>query len=525
MRRSLVLLSILLSVGSIRHNVRLQPERRNRMLTMHRRLGNLNEIGQRVCFDHLGCFSDRQPLALKRPPQHPSVIKTEFYLYTRANRNEPDQLEYGDKLQSMKQTRFNASKPLKVVIHGYKGSGKNAGVDAFLDLEDANVIVVNWARGAGSSYGLAVSNTELVGRQLGLILSDAVDMGVPPARMHLVGFSLGAHVAGCASEVLKKRGHLPGRITGLDPASPFFRHHLFRDKSRKLDASDARLVDVVHTDGSSDFSDGFGLLKPIGHIDFFPNGGRQQPGCKDIKHSVVVSHLNEDSLDINIACSHVRSWFLFEESLVSQKRSNNEGCKFHSWPCKRRYGSFQAGSCFPPEDSIAAPELGYAADRGPQGLYYLATRSEPPYCGLPLRASVKIADSEPPRPRGVVTLALVNNATRTVFKIICDQSTLPPLSSLNNRNVAQPTFYDIKAANYEGFSTLLDRLEATVKFDVTVVAEDEAAAGAALPPVDEAIYVDRIAVEDRRGNSWRFCGENLAIGKKEQTLTLTNSAC
>ncbi|CAB0044618.1 unnamed protein product, partial [Trichogramma brassicae] len=51
MRRSLVLLSILLSVGSIRHNVRLQPERRNRMLTMHRRLGNLNEIGQRVCFD------------------------------------------------------------------------------------------------------------------------------------------------------------------------------------------------------------------------------------------------------------------------------------------------------------------------------------------------------------------------------------------------------------------------------------------------------------------------------------------
>lgn len=154
------------------------------------------------------------------------------------------------------------------------------------------MIVVDWAKGAGSTYGLAVSNVELVGRQLGLILLDAVHMGVHSRNIHLVGFSLGAHVAGCASEVLKKNNILLGRITGLDPASPFFRVHLFREKSRKLDASDARLVDVIHTDGSMDFADGFGLLKPIGHIDFFPNGGRQQPGCKDVKNSVVVSHLN-----------------------------------------------------------------------------------------------------------------------------------------------------------------------------------------------------------------------------------------
>ena len=154
------------------------------------------------------------------------------------------------------------------------------------------MIVVDWAKGAGTTYGLAVSNTELVGRQLGLILLDAVHMGVDPKKMHLVGFSLGAHVAGCASEVLKKRNLLIGRITGLDPASPFFRNHLFREKSRKLDSSDALLVDVVHTDGSIDFADGFGLWKPIGHIDFFPNGGRQQPGCNDVKNAVVVSHLN-----------------------------------------------------------------------------------------------------------------------------------------------------------------------------------------------------------------------------------------
>lgn len=158
--------------------------------------------------------------------------------------------------------------------------------------EDVNVVVVDWAKGAGATYGVAVSNVEVVGRQLGLILMDAIHMGVDPNDIHVVGFSLGAHVAGCAAEMLKKHGLIVGRITGLDPASPFFRHHLFREKSRKLDASDARLVDVIHSDGSVDFADGFGLLKPIGHIDFFPNGGRQQPGCNDVKNSVVVSHLN-----------------------------------------------------------------------------------------------------------------------------------------------------------------------------------------------------------------------------------------
>ncbi|KAJ8688023.1 hypothetical protein QAD02_023818 [Eretmocerus hayati] len=493
--------------------VRMLPERRLRML-MHRRLANRgDEMGQRVCFDLVGCFTDRvQPL--RRPPQHPSIIQTQFLLYTRENRESPTPLEYGDHMQSMNRSQLSASKKVRVIIHGYKGSGSGreskAGVKAFLDLEDVNVIVVDWARGAGSSYGTAVSNTELVGRQLGLILLDTLNMGVRPENIHLIGFSLGAHVAGCASQLLKNHNILVGRITGLDPASPFFRHHLLREKTRKLDISDAQLVDVIHTDGSSDFADGFGLLKPIGHIDFFPNGGSQQPGCNDVKNSVVVSHLNEDSLDVDIACSHVRSWFLFIESLRSQLNSN--GCKFQSWSCKYRVGSYATGSCFPPEESSAAPELGYAADTGPSGQYYLPTRAQSPFCGRPLRASVKIAEMDP-RPRGLFSLAIGSAVSRTIFKIICDQASLP-LSSLNNRNSIQPIFYGIEAADFNDFPVNASVIEAFIKFEA---APPDEISGVEVPQI---LLVDRISLEDRKGNRWNFCAGTLSVGSRDTMLSL-----
>jgi len=65
--------------------------------------------------------------------------------------------------------------------------------------------------------------------------------------VHLIGHSLGAHTAGYAGE---KLGGNIGRITGLDPAEPYFQgmsSHL------RLDYTDARLVDVIHTDGKSIF--------------------------------------------------------------------------------------------------------------------------------------------------------------------------------------------------------------------------------------------------------------------------------
>lgn len=61
--------------------------------------------------------------------------------------------------------------------------------------------------------------------------------------------------------------------SGLDPASPDFNHG---NMSARLDPSDAQFVDVIHSDIGLG---GLGLARPCGHVDFYPNGGDNQPGC------------------------------------------------------------------------------------------------------------------------------------------------------------------------------------------------------------------------------------------------------
>lgn len=90
--------------------------------------------------------------------------------------------------------------------------------------------------------------------------------------VHILGHSLGAHIAGFAGAKLSGK---IGRITGMDPAGPGFERPRFKEPKDRLDASDAVFVDVIHTCGGT-----IGFSKSIGHADFFPNGGTfRQPGC------------------------------------------------------------------------------------------------------------------------------------------------------------------------------------------------------------------------------------------------------
>ena len=89
-------------------------------------------------------------------------------------------------------------------------------------------------------------------------------------NIHLIGHSLGAHICGYVGDRVKGLG----RISGLDPAGPYFEH---TDPTVRLDTTDAEYVDVYHTN-SGPFGTGFGLLPAIGHVDYYVNGGYSQPG-------------------------------------------------------------------------------------------------------------------------------------------------------------------------------------------------------------------------------------------------------
>lgn len=92
-------------------------------------------------------------------------------------------------------------------------------------------------------------------------------------NVHIIGHSLGAHVAGFAGKYLSGK---IGRITALDPAGPMFEKSKEDDNcDHRLDKNDAKFVDVIHT-----CIELTGFHSPIGHVDVYPNGGVcGQPGC------------------------------------------------------------------------------------------------------------------------------------------------------------------------------------------------------------------------------------------------------
>jgi hepatic triacylglycerol lipase len=98
-----------------------------------------------------------------------------------------------------------------------------------------------------------------VGQKTANFIKFLITNGVPMGKIHVVGFSLGAHVAGYCGKQLKQLNTELRYLTGLDPAGPLFEHF---GASNRLHHTDAQVVDVIHT------SKLLGIEFPLGKFQF-----------------------------------------------------------------------------------------------------------------------------------------------------------------------------------------------------------------------------------------------------------------
>ncbi|CAL8111564.1 unnamed protein product [Orchesella dallaii] len=225
-----------------------------------------------------------------------------FCLYTNPSDSDDfHELRYKD-VSTVKSAPIIQDAPWKVLIHGFTQSQNSSmpGVvkNAYLEYMfkgngtfQVNVLVVDWGKLAYSSeetilpiYTKAVRNVEPTGNRTGEMIQFLLENKAISSisKVHIIGFSLGSHVAGNAGNFLKSQGLPLGRISGLDPAGPLFYADIPHLNGRQLTKGDAVAIDAYHTSWGS-----YGIAANVGNADFHPNPGinlflQTQPFCLNL---------------------------------------------------------------------------------------------------------------------------------------------------------------------------------------------------------------------------------------------------
>lgn len=296
---------------------------------------------------------------------------------------------------------FNLSRQSIFIIHGYRPTGSPPVwmyrlSEGLLARTDSNVIVVDWNRGAANvNYLKSVKNTHKTAENLTAFIRTMQDYGASLSSIHMIGVSLGAHISGFVGA--KLNGTI-GRITGLDPAGPTFTG---KPPEERLDPTDAQFVDVLHTD-----IDALGFREPVGHIDFYPNKGTDQPGCP----KTILSGTSY------FKCDHQRSVLLFLDSV-------NRTCVSRAFPCSN-YNDFLNGNCLNCDQFGAAgcPIFGYDVlgwkdvllELGQTKMYF-TTNEQSPFCRTNYKLDVIIWNRDVLW--GYITVKLFGNGKEAIATI------------------------------------------------------------------------------------------------------------
>jgi len=246
--------------------------------------------------------------------------------------------------------------PVVIFAHGFSSSHEGGFGDGLRENfarapEVMNLIFINWSKLAPAPwYEFAANNVKPVGEYSGRLVNFLVQSGVPMSSISFAGHSLGSHVANFIAATLNPGLSLPV-IHALDPALPLFG---VRDDTERIDPSDGDFVNVIHSAMGTLLDGGLAFTEPRGHVDFYPNSGKNQPGC---------------GADAFGACSHSRAHEYFGES--AYRREAFASCMCESWQ------DYNSGTCTCPGTSQV---MGWATPTSaPHGIYYLRTNAASPF--------------------------------------------------------------------------------------------------------------------------------------------------
>ncbi|KAF7273923.1 hypothetical protein GWI33_013384 [Rhynchophorus ferrugineus] len=282
-----------------------------------------------------------------------------FLLYTKNGPTEGVPIRPLDEVGAAKRAGVDPNLKTVIYIHGFSETSPGASgseiVNAYLNRPDEyNIILVDWTElSVFPWYRPAVQNVKLVGQLLYNFIKIFHKSGeMPVQNLHVIGFSLGCHVASMAGKNLQGDIRIP-RITALDPAYPEFP---VQDRAKRLASTDADYIDVIHTDGGI-----FGYPVSIGHADFYPNGGKAlQPGCQP---SYLV---RQNIVELVVACSHVRAWQLYAESVINPSAFPATYCG--NWTGPEKECNFTIDGY-----------MGFASNQDMKGQFFLRTGHQAPY--------------------------------------------------------------------------------------------------------------------------------------------------
>ncbi|RVE41276.1 hypothetical protein evm_014075 [Chilo suppressalis] len=239
--------------------------------------------------------------------------------------------------------KLKPARPLVLYVPGWWNTPTDESSQAIVKallIKHPTVLVLDTSASFSRGYVSAASRVNPLANLIYDFIENVRDKGVSLSSIHLVGFSLGAHVVGITGKLVKKNlDDTIGKITALDPAKPCFKNSL----EYRLDKEDADFVQVVHSSAGV-----LGLEQPVGHVDVYMNGvAGKQPECMD--------------KGITIECDHAQSWKVYAASVMDEAAMMGRRC--------RDWNELVGGKC---NGSMTA--VGYSCARSARGLFLYKSR-------------------------------------------------------------------------------------------------------------------------------------------------------